>query len=77
MIAAYADPERAPLHAVSLSRRDFDRLVEAAGVLVGRDQSASDAQPDVEYFQQRLESSRSLLAALHKHQWGVRARESG
>ena len=77
MISAHADPESAHLHAVPLSRRDVDRLVEAAGVLVGRDVGAANAQPDVEYFQQRLESSRSLLAALHEYQWRLRARDQG
>lgn len=72
MIAIWSEASAAPLHAVSMSRRDFDRLVEAAGILVGRDQSALTAQPDVEFFRERLASSRALLATLHKHQWGRR-----
>ncbi|WP_157674782.1 hypothetical protein [Agrococcus jejuensis] len=76
MVALWTDPDAAPRHAISLSRRDFDRLVEAAGILAGRDQSALNAQPDVEFFRERLESSRALLAALHKHQWGTRVGRS-
>lgn len=70
MVALWSAPHVAPQHGMSLTRRDFDRLVEAAGILVGRDQSALRAQPDVDYFRERLQSSRALLAALHTHQRG-------
>lgn len=76
VVALWADASAAPLHAVSLTRRDFDRLVEVAGLLVGRDQSAVNAQPEVQFFQERLASSRALLAALHQHQWGTRVTRS-
>lgn len=76
VVALWSNASAAPLHALSLTRRDFDRLVEVAGLLVGRDQSAVNAQPEVQYFQDRLTSSRALLAALHKHQWGIARSES-
>lgn len=77
MVATWSEPAAAPQHAISLNPREFDRLVEAAGVLVGRDQSAVNAQPHVEFFRERLATSRALLAALHKHQWGRKRTPEG